>query len=90
MRLAASVPGGMLGKKLLSVRPSHQRNSAPNPAPTNIAMIDFNRHLSSYSNMDAAGIPTPTALVLRRHHQPLARRFKEVCHLLWIDYTKGP
>lgn len=26
---------------------------------------------------------TPTVRLKRRHHQPLARRFEEECHLLW-------
>src|SRR5712664_3595780 len=44
MRLAASVPGGIEGKCAFSVRPSHQRSSAPRLAPMLTAAIDL--HIS--------------------------------------------
>src|ERR1700681_5001179 len=44
MRLAASVPGGIEGKGAFSVRPSHQRSSAPRLAPMLTATIDL--HIS--------------------------------------------
>src|ERR1700704_6848914 len=44
MRLAASVPGGIEGKCAFSVRPSHQRRSAPRLPPRLIAAMDF--HIS--------------------------------------------
>src|SRR6202521_4492724 len=44
MRLAASVPGGIEGKCAFSVRPSHQRSSAPRLAPMLTATIDL--HIS--------------------------------------------
>jgi hypothetical protein len=42
--------GGIVGKRLLSSAPSHQRRSAPELAPIEIATTDFHMHLSSYCN----------------------------------------
>src|SRR5512135_2825242 len=41
MRLAASVPGGMVGKCAFRISPSHQRSSAPRLEPMQIATMDF-------------------------------------------------
>src|SRR5690606_21371919 len=82
MRLAASVPGGIVGSRLLSCVPSHQRKSAPRLAPIEIAATDFHMHHPVLSLSRTGGeMSTPTVRLKRRHHQPLTRRFGEECHL---------
>src|ERR1700756_5421422 len=53
MRLAASVPGGMVGKYAFSVSPNHQRSSAPSPPPTAMARIPFHMPQAFYLTVGA-------------------------------------
>src|ERR1700730_4064325 len=74
MRLAASVPGGIEGKCAFSVRPSHQRRSAPRLAPRLMAAINFHIGCCLYPIARAArnGSSMLTALdVMRNFVTPL-------------------